>query len=117
MAHEAVDGMLERLRRDVDGDRPPTALYARACAFTSAYLEHVAEEEELIDPAIRAAYRPDELAFIGRESMARTSADDARMMLTLMLPSLTREDASGYLAKLPAALAAELRAALGPRHG
>lgn len=109
-AHEAIDGMLHRLRRDVDGDTPLAVLYARTCAFTAVYLEHVAEEEELIDPAIRAVYRDDELAFVGRESVARTSPDDARMMLTLMLPSLTYEDAGGYLAKLPPALATELRA-------
>ena len=48
-------------------------------------------------------------AFFGRESVARTSPDDARMMLALMLPSLTKDDADGYLAKLPPALATELR--------
>lgn len=108
-AHEAIDGMLHRLRRDMDGDTSLAALYARTCAFTSRYLEHVAEEEELIDPALRAAYSDEELAFIGRESMARTSPDDARIMLSLMLPSLTKEDAGGYFAKLPTALATELR--------
>lgn len=108
IAHEAIDGMLHRLQRDVDGDTPLAALYARTCAFTSRYLEHVAEEEELVDPAIRAAYRDEELAFIGRESMARTSPDDARMMLTLMLPSLKKEDADGYFARLPPALATDL---------
>jgi hypothetical protein len=100
--------MLHRLRQDLDGHTSLAALYARTCAFTSRYLEHIAEEEELIDPAIRAAYRDEELTFIGRESMARTSPDDARMMLRLMLPSLTREDAGGYFAKLPPTLAAEL---------
>jgi hypothetical protein len=39
----------------MDGDTSLAALYARTCAFTSRYLEHVAEEEELIDPALRAA--------------------------------------------------------------
>jgi hypothetical protein len=107
--HEAIDGMLHRLRRDMEGDTSLAELYARTCTFTSRYLEHIAEEEELIDPAIRAAYRDEELAFIGRESMARTSPDDARMMLALMLPSLTKEDTGGYLAKLPPALATELR--------
>lgn len=109
-AHETIDGMLHRLRRDVDGNSPLDALYARGCAFAAAYLDHVAEEEELIDPAIRAVYRDEELAFVGRESLARTSFDDARMMLTLMLPSLTKEDAAGYLAKLPPKLAIELAA-------
>ena len=108
MAHEAMDRMLYQLRRDVDGDTPIAELYSRACRFTCAYLEHVAEEEELIDPAIRAAYSDEELAFVGRESMARTSPEDARVMLTLMLPSLTVEDAAAYLAKLPPALATEL---------
>ena len=107
IAHEAIDGVLHRLRRDLDGDMSLAELYARTCAFTSRYLEHVAEEEELIDPALRAAYSDEDLAFIGRESMARTSPDDARLMLALMLPSLTKEDASGYFAKLPPALAAE----------
>jgi hypothetical protein len=93
----------------MDSDTSLAELYARTCAFTSRYLEHVAEEEELIDPAIRAAYGDEELAFIGRESMARTSPDDARMMLALLLPSLTKEDAGGYFAKLPPALATELR--------
>ena len=109
LAHEAIDGMLHRLRRDLDGDTSLAALYARTCGFTYKYLEHIAEEEELIDPALRAAYRDEDLAFIGRESMARTSPEDARMMLTLMLPSLTKEDAGAYLAKLPPALATELQ--------
>lgn len=109
IAHEAIHGMLLRLRHDLEDDTSLAALYARTCAFTSRYLEHVAEEEELIDPAIRAAYRDDELTFIARESMARTSPDDARMMLRLMLPSLTKEDAGGYFAKLPPTLATELR--------
>jgi hypothetical protein len=109
MAHAAIDGMLHRLQREMEGDTSLPALYTRTCAFTSNYLEHIAEEEELIDPAIRAAYRDEELAFIGRESMARTSPDDARMMLTLMLPSLTKEDAAGYFAKLPPGLATEVR--------
>lgn len=109
-AHETIDGMLHRLRRDVEGDISLAALYVRTCAFTSAYLEHVAEEEELIDPAIRAVYRDEELAFIGRESVARTTPDDARMMLTLLLPSLTQGDADDYFAKLPPALAGTLRA-------
>ena len=109
IAHEAIDGVLHRLRRDLDGDMSLAELYARTCAFTSRYLEHVAEEEELIDPALRAAYSDEDHAFIGREAMARTSPDDARLMLALMLPSLTKEDASGYFAKLPPALAAEFR--------
>ena len=112
-AHEAIDGMLHRLQRDTDGETSLAALYARTCTFTSRYLEHVAEEEELIDPAIRAAYREEELAFFGRESIARTSPDDARMMLALMLPSLTKDDADGYFAKLPPALATELRRCVG----
>ncbi len=109
MGHEEMDGMLHRLRHDLESDTSLAALYARTCAFTSRYLEHIAEEEELIDPAIRGAYRDEELAFIGRESMARTNTDDARMMLRLMLPSLTKEDAVGYFAKLPPTLATELR--------
>lgn len=110
VAHEEIDAGLYRLRCEVDGDTPLAALYAKACAFTSIYLEHLAEEEELIDPAIRAVYRDEELAFVGRDSMTRTSPDDARMMLSFMLPSLTREDAAGYLAKLPPALASQLGA-------
>jgi hypothetical protein len=109
IGHEEIGDMLHRLRRDLEGDTSLAALYARTCAFTSRYLEHIAEEEELIDPAIRSAYRDEELTFIGRESMARTSPDDARMMLKLMLPSLTKEDARGYFAKLPPTLATELR--------
>jgi hypothetical protein len=81
--------MLHRLRHELEGDTSLAALYARTCTFTSRYLEHIAEEEELIDAAIGAAYRDEELTFIGRESMARTSPDDARIMLRLMLPSLT----------------------------
>lgn len=107
--HEAIDGLLQRLRRDIEGDTALPVLYARTCAFASGYLEHMAEEEELMEPAIRAVYRDDELAFIGRESIARTSPADAQMMLSLMLPSLTQEAAAGYLAKLPPALATELR--------
>lgn len=102
-AHDTVDHELHRLREDID-DAPLAHLYARACMFTSRYLEHIDEEEAVIDPAIRAAYASDELEFFGVQSVARTRPDDARMMLRLMLPSLPRVVADGYLAKLPADL-------------
>jgi hypothetical protein len=115
MGHEAIDDMLHRLRHDLESNTSLAALYARTCAFTFRYLEHMAEEEELIDPALRAAYSDEELEFIGRESVARTSPDDARMMLSLMLPSLTKEDAGTYFAKLPPALTTELQGYLRSR--
>jgi hypothetical protein len=107
--HARIDHELHGLLRDVTS-APLAGLYRRLAGFTGRYLEHIAEEEDVVDPAVRGAFSDEDLAFFGAESVARTAPDDARMMLRFMLPALTRDDAAAYLAKLPPALAAELRA-------
>lgn len=112
-SHAHLDLELEALRRELE--TPALALPAfarRLAAFTGRYLEHVDEEETLIDPAIRATFDEHELAAFGRESVARTAPADASMMLRLMLPALPSDVARSYLAKLPTPLADELRGVL-----
>ncbi|HLT35550.1 MAG TPA: hemerythrin domain-containing protein [Enhygromyxa sp.] len=88
---------------------PIGELYHRACEFVAIYLEHMREEEEQLEPAIREALTPDELAGFGRGSIERTAPADQRMMLGWMLPAMTRADAVGFLARLPGPLADQLR--------
>lgn len=107
-AHQRMGDALQALRDDVEA-APIEALYHRACAFTSLYLEHMHEEEQQLEPAIRSVLTPDELVGFGRQSVERTSPHDQRMMLGWMLPAMTHADAQAMLARLPAPLADALR--------
>jgi hemerythrin HHE cation binding domain-containing protein len=104
-AHRALDDAREALARPL----PAHALYLAACAFTSAYLAHLDDEERELEPAIRAVLTKDEIVAFGRSSVARTAPADQRMMLGWMLPAMTRADADAFLGALPAELASELR--------
>jgi hypothetical protein len=106
--HVRVNQALEVLLASVDTAHA-SVLYPRVCEFVALYLEHMHEEEEQLEPAIRAALTVEELAGFGRESVQRTAPADQRMMLGWMLPAMTRTDAEGFLGRLPATLAEQLR--------
>jgi hypothetical protein len=89
--------------------QPVHALYLAACAFTSAYLAHMDDEERRFEPVIRAVLSSDEVATFGRRSVERTAPADQRMMLGWMLPAIIRREAEALLGRLPSTLAAELR--------
>ena len=111
--HERIDPALRALA-NAAASSPIDELYVDTCAFVAEYLEHMREEEQL-EPGIRAALELEQLAAFGRESVARTSPTDQRMMLAWMLPAMTAVDVEGFFAKLPGSLAAELRPlTLGP---
>jgi hypothetical protein len=107
-AHDRVNGTLNALTRDIE-TAPTHELYDRTCVFIALYLDHMREEEQALDPLIRAVLSVEELAGIARQSVERTAPADQRMMLGWMLPAMTRTDADAYLAKLPGALADQLR--------
>jgi hypothetical protein len=107
-AHGQVNGALEALRAAAAQDSMQ-ALYTATCDFTALYLEHMRVEESELEPHIRAAMAPEELAQFGRDAVARTPPDQQRLMLAFMLPAMTRPDAEGFLSRLPEELAAELR--------
>lgn len=104
-AHAALD----QARNKLLAEQPIAALYLAACAFTSQYLAHMDEEESALEPTIRAALSVEEASAFGRRSVERTTPLDQRMMLGWMLPAMTLDDAEAFLARLPPALAAELR--------
>lgn len=106
--HARINQPLDALIADID-TASCDALYQRTCEFVALYLEHMREEEQVHDPAIRAVLTNEELAGFGRGSVERTAPADQRMMLGWMFPAMARADAAGYLAKLPAPLADELR--------
>jgi hypothetical protein len=110
----AAHASLDRARADLLSEQPLAALYLAACAFTSQYLAHMDEEERAFSPAIRAALSSDEAIAFGRRSVERTSPRDQRMMLGWMLPAMTPADVDTFLARLPPALAAELRPLANP---
>lgn len=107
-AHQAVHDVLAGLEARVDA-APSHELYARACAFLAVYLEHMREEEQELEPAIRAALSVEELAGFGRGSVERTAPADQRTMLGWMLPAMTHTDVEAFLGRLPPSLATQLR--------
>ena len=107
-AHGPIDAALRALVASVEA-APIMTLHHRTCEFVARYLEHMREEEEQLDPQIRAALAPEQLAGFGRGSVERTAPADQRMMLGWMIPALTRADAEATIAKLPGPLADHLR--------
>lgn len=107
-AHVRVQAALDSLRAALE-TAPPAALYAQTCSFIALYLEHMNEEEHELEPAIRQALSVEQLAAFGRRSVERTAPADQKMMLSFMLPAMTGSDATAFLARLPLALADELR--------
>lgn len=103
-AHHALDKARERL-----GDLPFERLYLATCSFTASYLEHMSDEELVFEPRIREVLSIEDLTSFGQRSVQRTAPADQRMMLGWMLPAMVREEASAFLARLPEALADELR--------
>lgn len=101
----ALRGLLAAVETAATGD-----LYARACWFTTLYLDHMREEEHDLDPEIRSVLSNDEIADFGRNCVARTEPADRRMMLAWMLPAMTRADVEAFLGRLSPADAAPLRA-------
>jgi len=110
-AHGAIEEVLAALTAVVD-TASTSELYARTCGFVSLYLDHMREEEQDLEPAILAAVPPADLATFGRRAVERTAPADQRMMLTWMLPAMTQSDADAFLARIPPALAEELRVSL-----
>jgi hypothetical protein len=100
---------LDQARKKLLAEQPTTGLYLAACAFTSQYLAHMDEEENALEPAIRAVLSVEEAIAFGRRSVERTAPRDQRMMLGWMLPAMTLGDAEAFLGRLPPALAADLR--------
>jgi hypothetical protein len=101
---ESVTWLLESLQT-----APMAALRPAVERFIADYLLHMVEEEQELEPKIRAAVPPEELSALAQRSVARTPPDDQRMMLGWMLPAMPRDEAMAFLSRLPAALAEELR--------
>jgi hypothetical protein len=112
-AHERVNPLLGSLTASIEA-APTDVLYERTCELMVLYLEHLREEEQVLEPAIRAALSLDELAGFGRRSVERTQPADQRMMLGFMLPAMTRPDVDAFLARLPPAQAEALRGLVTP---
>jgi hypothetical protein len=113
-AHAQVGRALTALQAALD-EAPAHALYLKACEFTSLYLAHMREEEVELEGPIRKALTAPELEEFGRQAVARTAPADQRMMLAFMLPAMPRKEAEAFLARLPSALATELRMLLPAR--
>jgi hypothetical protein len=111
--------VISRQHRDLDDARasllagvdttPTPMLYRQAAVFVARYLDHLAEEEDVLEPRIRAALTTDEIVAFGQQSVARTAPADQRMMLGWMLPAMTPTDAAAFLDRLPPPLADALR--------
>lgn len=106
-AHPRIDEARATLEARAS-DAPAHELYLRAAAFVALYLDHMREEEQELEPKIRAALGADALAGFGRASVERTAPADQRMMLGWMLPAMPRAEADTFLSRMPPALAEEL---------
>lgn len=106
---------LESARAALLEEQPIAALYLAACLFTAQYLTHMDEEERMLEPTIREVLSAEPLIEFGRRAIERTTPGDQRMMLGWMLPAMTSGDVAGFLGRLPAELAAELRPLAEPR--
>ena len=107
-AHGHVSEALAALTASIEV-APAQELYERSCGFLALYLEHMREEEQELEPMIRAALSVEELAGFGRGSVERTAPADQRMMLGWMLPAMTRADVEAFLGRLPPSMAEQLR--------
>jgi hypothetical protein len=72
---------------------------------------HVREHD--LTAKIRAVLSIDQLASFGRRSVEHNAPADQKMMLTLMLPSMTRVDVDAFLGRLPLSAAEQLRPLAG----
>lgn len=106
--HAAIADTLGSIESRVD-TATTDELYERAAWLTTLYLTHMREEEQELQPAIRAALSVDEIAAFGKKSVERTAPEDQRMMLSWMLPAMTRVDVEAFFARLPAQVAERLR--------
>jgi hemerythrin-like domain-containing protein len=107
-AHTSVNEALRALLANLDS-LPMEELYLRASQFLALYLEHLREEEQDIDPVIRAHISVEELSSFGRRAVERTSPSDQRLMLGWMLPAMTAEDVESFLSRVPAESQQEMR--------
>jgi hypothetical protein len=112
-AHQQLEIQRSALSRALERGAG-SEVYLDACAFTSAYFDHMREEEQLHDPAIRAVLSEDELGEFARKSVERTTPPDQRMMLGYMLPAMARADAEAFLGKISPGLAEELLSLQSP---
>lgn len=106
-AHRRIDGALAMLQARA-AEAPAHELYLQTGAFVALYLDHMREEEQELEPRIRAAVDADALAGFGRGSVERTAPADQRMMLGWMLPAMPRAQADTFLRRMPRDLAEEL---------
>lgn len=100
LAHDRIELALQslqtqRLRQDPE-------LYLGLSSFIALYLEHMAEEELELAPAMREVITDEELAEGSRQSVARTDPLERTKMLALMLPALPLATAREFLSRLPA---------------
>jgi hypothetical protein len=109
VAHTEIEAALSALEAGMT-EESPAALYHRACGFAALYLDHMREEELELEPQIRAALSREQIDSVARGSVARTAPEDARVMLTWMLPAMPLADATQLLAQLPLGQQTELRA-------
>lgn len=107
-AHAGVGAAVDALAAIVE-TATVDELYERAAALTTLYLAHMREEEQELEPVIRAAISAEDLASFGRRSVERTAPADQRMMLAWMLPAMTRVDVEAFFARLPEEVADRLR--------
>jgi hypothetical protein len=113
---EAAHGRIEAALAALEGraaDAPLHELHLEAGGFVALYLDHMREEEQELEPLIRAVLDADALAGFGRGSVERTAPADQRMMLGWMLPAMPRAEVEAFLGRVPRDVAEELGRMLG----
>jgi hypothetical protein len=106
--HAIINEAMQRLQT-LATDASNQTLYVEMSSFIALYLEHMRLEEQELDPKIRAALSIEQLLQFGARSVERTAPEEQEMMLSWMLPSMTRDDAEAFMGKIPPAVAEQLR--------
>lgn len=105
-AHQQIETELQSVRGLLARRAPE--LYLELSLFVAHYLEHMYEEELVLEPQIRVVISDAELADHGQKAVTRIDPSERLTMLRLMLPAMPIAAAQALLNKLPAAVAHQL---------
>jgi hypothetical protein len=117
-AHDASFGdlalMIETIAAAPDDERPRLGrqLYLRFSTFVAEDLEHMAEEEQAVQPLLQALLTNEEMQAIEAGILASIPPARAQAFLRLMLPAMSRPERAAFIADARARAADDTAVAL-----
>ena len=111
-AHDQIDATLGELRTLVSELRSGAPVAARiydgVVRFVADYLDHMADEERVVMPALQASVPVDELMAITMEIRTSVPPPDMCVFLRYMLPAMNTDERVGTLGGMKAGAPAEI---------